>query len=207
MRVDNTESKPFDPLKKTRNMLIGVKDTVDAAEMKDSYINIEHRQAELLSFATQMTIKKFHKEGGDINQLKEKIYDEKTLGKISDNIEIAYSSEEFKGKGFSEWLTNDSKAQVLRVAENYLDVVRQMSDEMGDLKEGEDLTEHPIVPHSSLGMAKDFRNGRLKDKLSVLTPKKYHYSQNFDRGVQAVTKALGLSSNLVTFDEIEFYRL
>ncbi len=209
---EDSEARSFDPLRKTRDKFIEMKDETDAAVLKDSWVDIRHGQAKIISFAVERTVGKFSKEGGILRELMERLDDEKTLTQILGNIETAYSSDDFGKSGFAEWLTNDSRAQSIEVAEVYLDVVKGVTREMVKREEEGKLTveesvANPIIPGSSNRMAEDFRNGRLKDRLSVLTPKKYRYSENFDRGVKAVNDALGLPSELTRFEDIKYPEL
>jgi hypothetical protein len=199
--MEDSGEKSFDPLSRARDVAIKVTDETKAS-FDPSANDINYVLARKLTTNFEGTVDRFVEDGGNLDKLLENLQNEEVLSKVSNNLEAVYSSDEFGQNGFAGWLTNDSRAQSIRAAEVYLGALKDTARQMKRMRDegGEGRT---LVRETHGLMAREFRNGRLKDSLSILTPQRYRYSANFDRGIQAVNSAIGLSSSRLNFENIK----
>ncbi len=121
-----------------------------------------------------------------------KLGSSQTKEAIQAKLDEAFSGDEYNEKGFSGVMANDAKSTSLKIANMYIDLI-------SSLMENAPETEHwDFATPEALKLASDYRNGQLKDKNSLFTPNKYHYSTSFEKAIEAVNETLNLPKDVVT---------
>lgn len=179
------KAKLIDPLSKVRTAVLQERDSVNGTE--DKNIQAQNITDSVRTFALEPYVRG----GGDLAELTKKKEQSETLGQeVLAKLVSQIDSNTILGR--------NSLAMAIEVANAYAAVVFDLADQI------QNGNESPPPGNIGYAFTEMYRNGALKDKLTVFTPQEHRFANNFNKAVQTVNEVLGLPKTaLLNFGELE----